>query len=239
MGEQRLAYGRARLDRAAGADGPLTFVASTTGMNRYGYSLRNGGWRLDNFNANPVVLWMHNPYLPPIARGRAVSKEDQVLLDEVVFDPEDQLARSVESKYRRGFLNAVSVGWDFVKEDGSPVLDWWRLTAEQMRDETFYDLCEVSGVSVPGDPGALVKQSRLALRNLGQELVDLFDEQEQGSITQGELRAAVQAELTRLGIPFDGPDGPSHDSDESVAFDQEAARSVLAAFDLQKEETPA
>lgn len=250
MAEHKRAYGRAQLDRQTLAAGePLTFVASSSGLNRYGYALRNDGWRLDNFNANPVVLWMHNPMRPPIGQGRALAKDDRVILDSVTFDTEDELARAVESKFRRGFLNAVSVGYGFVNEDGTPMRDWWRLSNEQVQNEAFYDLEEVSAVSVPGDPHALVEQSRLALARLGKELVDLFDEQEQGSITRSELQAEVWAELTRLGIrldPKDDPDEPPGvpaedvhpDANGPIGVDQEAARKVLAAFDLQtKEET--
>ena len=223
--ESKLAYGRAQLDRAAPEDGPLTFVASSTALNRYGYALRNDGWRLDSFNANPVVLWMHNPFMPPIGHGRAVSKDGQVLLENVVFDREDELARAVESKYRRGFLNAVSVGFDIVEKDGAPILDWWRLSNEDMQNKAFYDLAEVSAVSVPADPQALRTQSRLALSKLGRELVDLFDEKEHGTATAIEVEAAVRAELMRLGIT------PTPTDDAPVGIEETAARAFLAALD--------
>lgn len=230
MTERKHAYGRAQLDRATSGDGPLRFVASSNVLNRRGFSLRNDGWRLDNYNANPVLLWMHNPYQPPIGRGRALNKGDQIILDEVTFDAEDELARAVESKFRRGFLSAVSVSWEFMKEDGTPVLDWWRLKADEIRDELFYDLAEVSAVSIPADPKALIKQSRLALANLGRELVDLFEERERpdGEMTAEQLRAAVHEELTRLGIdPAKPPEAPAS------GLDNDAAQAVLAAFKLE------
>lgn len=253
MAEHKLAYGRAQLDRAQLADGgPMTFVASTTKMNRYGFALRNDGWRLDNYNANPVVLWMHNPHQPPIGKGVALSKGNKILLDKVEFDTEDELGAAVDSKYRRGFLSAVSVSWDFQKKDGTPVLDWWRLSNDEIEKETFYDLTEVSAVTVPGDPRAVKKLARLRLASLGRELLDLFDEQEDGSITKPELQAAVRAEIERMGLAIDAPrTGPKSDpneppglapedvhptADEPLGVDQDAARAVLAAFDLQEEE---
>lgn len=262
MGEHKLAYGRAQLDRATLADGaPMTFVASTTKLNRYGFALRNDGWRLDNYNANPVVLWMHNTLQPPIGKGVALSKGNKIMLDKVEFDTDDELGAAIDSKYRRGFLSAVSVSWDFTKKDGTPVLDWWRLSNDEIQNEMFYDLCEVSAVSVPGDPRAVAKQSRLALASLGKELVDLFEEQEEpaGQITKPELQAAVAAELTRLGIDLaalgQAPrTGEKADPDQepgvhaedihpdasppvAATLDQNAARTVLAAFDLQEETT--
>lgn len=225
------AYGRAQLDRTALADdGPLTFVASSTAPNRYGFSLRNDGWRLDNFNANPVVLWMHNPFQPPIGRGMALSKNDQIILDQVTFDTEDQLARAVESKYRRGFLSAVSVGWGYVKEDGSPITNWWRLSNDEIRDEAFYDLEEVSAVTVPGDPRAVVAQSRLVLARLSHELADAYDEQDHGTEQADTVRAVVAAELQRLGIALPPTPSPAPAGDVPPTIDQAAAASVLAAF---------
>ena len=226
----KLAYGRAQLDRASLADNePLTFVASSEGLNRYGFSLRNEGWRLDNFNANPVVLWMHNAFNPPIGRGRALSKDNNVILDAVTFDREDELARKIESKYRRGFLNAVSVSWSFMDKDGAYV-DPWRMSVDQIRDELYYDLDEVSAVTIPGDPRAVQENTRLALAKLGQELVELFDEQEhpEATITAEQLQAAVKTELERLGIATPSP-GTSGEE-----IDKDAAAAVLAAFPTMK-----
>ena len=228
--EQGLAYGRATLDRAAMAeDRPLSFVASPEGQNRCGFSLRNDGWRLDNFNANPVVLWMHNAFRPPIGQGRALTKDGSVILDDVRFDQEDELARSVESKFRSGFLNAVSVGWDFQAEDGTPV-NVWSVKPEQARDELFYDLHEVSAVTVPGDPRALVQQSRLALANLGKELLDMFDDgqQPESSITAEQLRAAVVAELDRRWYAAPKLNATPSAPPEGISTD--AAQGLLAVF---------
>lgn len=259
MGETKLAYGRAQLDRTALADGePLTFVASSTKPNRYGFALRNEGWRLDSYNANPVVLWMHNPFQPPIGKGTALSKGGKIILDQVQFDTEDELGAAVDSKYRRGFLSAVSVSWGYVDKTGMPLENWWRLSNEEIENEAFYDLEEVSAVSVPGDPRAVRKASRLALAKLGKELVDLFNEQEDpaGQITAPELQAAVRAELSRLGVDLDtlgvaraaekhdpdeppglAPEGIRPTVEDPVRLDQDAARAVLAAFDLQERET--
>lgn len=236
MAKQRLAYGRATLDGGAvGADEPLTFTASSTGLNRYGYALRNDGWRLDSYNANPVVLWMHDPMRPPIGQGKALSSGEQIVLGPVLFDRDDELGRLVESKYRRGFLNAVSVGLHFVNEDGSPVDDW-RMSTQQLAEEKFYDLAEVSAVSVPGDPLAVRQQARHALALIGKELVELFDEQEDpaGQITRDELTAAVAAELMKLGIelPVKQEDKTPDPAPPVAGLDKTAASALLAAFDL-------
>lgn len=223
MTQRTLAYSRAYLDRENG-DGLLVFTASSEVLNRHGFSLRHDGWRLANFAANPVVLWMHNAFQPPIGRASA-SKQNKRVMAEVTFDRDDELARTVESKFRRGFLNAVSVGLDFVDEDGA-ALNWWSMSSEQLATEAFYDLAEISAVTVPADPTAVVENKRLALAALGRELLDLFDEQRQPepAVTAAQIQTAVAAELTRLGItPLA----------EAVGIDKQAASAVFAAFSME------
>lgn len=246
MTERRLCYMRGQLDKAAlSDDGPLRFVASSTGVNRYGFSLRNEGWRLDNFLTNPVFLWMHDPTMPPIGRAPA-RREAGELACYVDFDRDDAFAASVESKYRRGFLSAVSVGWDFITADGLPVDDWWRMSNERVRDEVFYDLTEISAVPVPGDPRAL-QQQRSSLSLLGRHFVELLDEQENGQATADDIRAAVRTELAALGLDLDaltkrpGADlAPAGDPktpapDPVAGIESDAAAAVLAAFNLEGE----
>ena len=108
------------------------------------------------------------------------------------------LAHTVESKYRRGFLSAVSVGLDFVDSAGCP-LNWWSLTPEQIRDEAFYDLAELSAVTVPADPKAVVENSRQGLAQVGRELVELFDEKQRPN--SSDAAAILRA--------FDGAETPS------------------------------
>lgn len=219
-----LAYSRATLADGAATTGPLVFTASSEVLNRHGFSLRANGWRLDNFAANPVLLWMHNAFMPPIGKAKAFQQDKRVMA-EVTFDRDDELGRIVESKFRRGFLNAVSVGLDFVGDDGAP-LDWWSMSPDELATEAFYDLAEISAVTVPADPTAVIESKRLALAALGRELLDLFDEQQQpGSpVTAAEIQAAVAAELTRLGItPLP----------QAVGIDKQAASAVFAAFSME------
>lgn len=207
------------------AGSPIPFVASTPGVKRDGLDLRAAGWRLDNYARNPVFLWAHGRSEPSL--GRVDTEAGDSLRTRVFFDQEDEFARKIESKYRRGFLSAVSVGWDFVDANGARA-DVSRMTLSAVRDQAFYDLTELSGVPVPADPDALVQ--RAALGKLGRELVALFDEQEtpESPMTADELRTAVIDELTRLGIPLPGqsPDPAP------VGVAETAARDFLAALKI-------
>jgi hypothetical protein len=135
--------------RAAGKPGdPLRFVASTEDVARDGLVIEAGGWDLQNYRKNPVFLWGHDMLgsRPPIGKAD-VTIADKRLLADIVFDQDDAFARQIESKYRNGFLNAVSVSWDTKRmEPGNPP----RVTKAE--------LLEISGVPVPADPGALAQR---------------------------------------------------------------------------------
>lgn len=193
--------GRNLADDPAGS--PIPFTAATPGVKRDGLDLRAAGWYTANYDRNPVVLWAHSHTAPSIGRADASVRSDR-LHTLVTFDQEDPFAARIESKYRRGFLSAVSVGWDFVDAQGTPV-NWRRLSAADMRDRAFYDLTELSAVPVPSDPDALVARQRAALRHISRELTDLFDDMQDpdGELTAPQAQQAVVDECVRLGIPLD------------------------------------
>lgn len=240
MTSTRLAYARATLAAPPAGDqpdteqqgAPIRFAASTTGLNRYGYSLRTEGWRLDNYRGNPVFLWMHDSSSLPIGRvDAAVDVDGGQLLADVTFDQADAFAVQVEGKYRRGFLSAVSVGFDFVQEDGTPIEHWWELSAQEIRDEAFYDLAELSAVPVPADPGALRQEQQRALARLGRELAHLStptpDAQPSG-LTAEDVRELVAAELARHTRP------PEPARDPAAGLTTDAAQALLAALTLKE-----
>jgi len=134
---------------------PIRFVASTGGVKRDGLDLDQRRWRLGNYERNPVVLWAHDYFgqRPPIGKA-SVSIDNDRLIADVVFDQADEFARTIEHKYRNGFLNAVSVGWDDVR----------------IEDEPGYDLLDISAVPVPGDPDALMERQARGYARLREDL---------------------------------------------------------------------
>lgn len=158
---------RAYLERgeSRGPDDPLRFVAANEGKMGDGLDLAMDGLNLDRFNANPVVFWAHQHHTPPIGRVTGTEVDGTRLLADVVFDTDDDLGREVDRKYRGGFLNAVSIGFDF---EPDAVGDDGRVSAWEMH--------ELSAVPLPMDPGALVESGRVAMRALGHELLELADD---------------------------------------------------------------
>ena len=159
-----------RADSPGKPGDPMRFIASTENVARDGMVIPMDAWQLDNFRKNPVFLWAHDYFSqPPIGRVTSIEPSDSQLIAVVEFDQDDEFARSVESKYRKGILSAVSVGWDtlaFEPPNGPNVSP--RVTKA--------DLLDVSAVPVPSDPDALKTRGKRALSALGHELLELAGE---------------------------------------------------------------
>ena len=184
-------YMRAYSETTVEADGPIRFVASTEGEKRDGLSIDAGAWNLDNYRRNPVFLWVHDYMGRNLPIGRAdVRMEEGKLLADVVFDRDDPFAAQVERKYRAGFLNAVSVGWN--------ILDYTPARGKEPPRITRADLLDLSAVPVPGDPDALMERAGQGARSVAEWLSEL------GNLTpdpsparEGETRGAVAPHSTR------------------------------------------
>jgi len=195
---------------------PIRFVASTGGVKRDGLDLDQERWMLGNYRANPVVLWVHDYFGERMPIGRAeVSIGEGALIADVTFDQEDAFAREVESKYRRGFMNAVSVGWDTVAADESgawvPVRSLGRTVDEE---EMRFDLLDISAVPVPGDPGALMERERAGWRSVRGAVDEVLGEARSGDRPeQGERDLEIAAtdgdELGQVAKGRAGPGDPA------------------------------
>lgn len=126
-------------------DGSITgAIASTSSVDRDGDILVPGGWQLDNYRKNPILLWSHDPYSLPIGKVTDIKIDN----DNLVFDAqfavkENDFAAKVANLIKGGFLNAFSVGYIPQGQD------------EQGRT-TGMELLEISVVNVPANQEALV-----------------------------------------------------------------------------------
>lgn len=185
------AFIRGICERKAKAPGnpgdPIVFVASSPGVKRDGRDLEISNWDLENYRKNPVFLWVHDYMGRNLPIGRAeVTIEGKKMMSSVIFDQADEFARTVEGKYRRGFLNAVSVGWDdhvYCKKCGEELDRWSTHGLEYLRQKCphceadltadtinlRYELLDISGVPVPGDQDALKEWEYRALKQIFEE----------------------------------------------------------------------
>ncbi len=173
--------------------GPIRFVASTEGVKRDGLEIIIEAWELDNYRKNPVFLWAHD-YMgehPPIGRAE-VATEKKNLVADVTFDSDDPFAAGIERKYRKGFLNAVSVGWDTLAYQPDPNGGRGKVLKA--------DLLDISAVPVPGDPDALMERQKRALSDLGATLNKLLEPQSEPD-TVGLTEAEAAALMLRVFDP--------------------------------------
>lgn len=131
---------------ARAGDGPIRFIAATEGRKSDGVNLQMDRADLDRFRANPVIMYGHH-YSGrdnlPIGRAERVWVDGPRLMADILFDRGDPFAADVERKYREGYLNAVSVGFDLHGlDDVTGIPDRW-------------ELIEISAVPIPLDGEAI------------------------------------------------------------------------------------
>lgn len=130
----------------------LTMRASDNTIDRYGEIIEASGWRLDNYNANPVIQNSHQYGDILFTIGKAVRTwvEGRSLMQVWKFaSAVNPLAKIARDLYRGGFLNASSVGFIPLEwENGSEKAGYRRKFLAQ-------ELLEVSAVGIPANPNAL------------------------------------------------------------------------------------
>lgn len=130
----------------------IEVVMSTAVLARDGHILVPGGCRLDNYRANPIVLWSHNPDLP-IGNAPDIIVEADKIRAKITFAPAGISAKADEvcGLMKSGVVRAVSVGFNPI--DGEPLNASKPRGGQRFSD---WELLELSAVSVPSDPDALV-----------------------------------------------------------------------------------
>lgn len=130
----------------------IEVVMSTAVLARDGHILVPGGCRLDNYRANPIVLWSHNPDLP-IGNAPEVVVEADKIRARIAFAPAGISAKADEvcGLMKSGVVRAVSVGFNPI--DGEALNPAKPRGGQRFTD---WELLELSAVSVPSDPDALV-----------------------------------------------------------------------------------
>lgn len=134
-----------------------TFIASTDALDRDG-DIVEQDWVLDDFLANPVILFAHRSRELPVGRAENVGVVDGALQMDVVFASEkaNPLAEQVYQSVMEQTLRAVSVG--FLPGD----------VRREMRDgDDVYvfsknRLLETSVTPIPSNPEALAKFKAMA-----------------------------------------------------------------------------
>lgn len=126
-------------------------VLSTEKVNRYGYWVRTAGIRIDAYQDNPVLLWMHDMEGDSLPIGKLENiRVDELnrLVADPVFDEDDDFAMKCKRKYDKGMLSACSVNLDIYTLNDAP--DSIK-PGQKLASVWDSELLEVSMVKVPGN----------------------------------------------------------------------------------------
>jgi HK97 family phage prohead protease len=158
----------------------IRVIASDATPDRMGDILEPGGCQLDEFRRNPIMLAQHSPD-QPIGRWPSIEVKNGRLEALGEFAPEgvSELADEYCALAKSGVIKAVSVG--FIPISYEPLRDGGRRY-------TSWELLELSLVSVPANPNALVIE-----RSYGSSDPEMS--------ARAYLRRVVRAALLRNSLP--------------------------------------
>lgn len=165
-------------------DDEVEVVMSTSALARDGHILVTQGCRLDNYRANPIVLWSHDSNVP-VGNAEDVVIDQDKITARVRFAPLGISARADEIRglTKAGVIRAVSVGFDPLS--GEP-LDPKRPKGGQRF--TDWDLMELSFCSIPIDTSALV-----TARAIGEMTVPDTPQSDHGAARANRTHASSRA----------------------------------------------
>jgi HK97 family phage prohead protease len=179
------------------------FVISSQNPDRDKDVIHVNGWRFENYNKNPVVLFGHNYRALPVAVGSPPTVEGEKVLSNADFAASrvDAFAETVRQYVKAKVLRASSVGFDPLK---------WMFNEERRGyDFVEQELLEWSIVPVPAHPEALqlAKSLNLDLDPIKQWAIRALDEwsEEKGVYVPRSLleKAAKVGDTDRVFVIFD------------------------------------
>jgi len=170
-------------------DYDASFIASTPMADRGATTVPQENWKLDNFNKNPIIGYMHNVWGSffgedhpdsVIGKGHAFINGDGNLQLDVKFDDStsdsgsrNEVALKVKAKVESGFLSAVSVG--FTEDTEGKYVDSDGKNVKNPDEDSLYqygelELMEVSCVNLPMNAEALVMSKNAEIQSLKKEI---------------------------------------------------------------------
>jgi HK97 family phage prohead protease len=148
-GQLRKQFVDVEIGKAEGqGDRVRRFCISTGSVDRDNDTIAVGGWKMDNYRKNPVVLWAHDYSALPVGKALSVNVEGDKLVSVMEFADHD-MANTVMRLVDGGFLRATSVGFRPMK---------YALNEERRGfDFMEQELLEFSIVPVPANAEALIE----------------------------------------------------------------------------------
>jgi hypothetical protein len=172
------------IEKAGEVGDPIMFRLTEKKVDRYGEVVIPDGVFLDNYATNPIVLFQHGydlfrgklPIGKTLLEGAKITKkafDAPILFDE---DGSDVFATMLAGKYRKGFLNAGSIGFKALEiSKEKPIKGQTGVTF------TKWELMEFSGVVIPALVSSLAKREFNELRGA---IKEQFGEESMGEMDQ-------------------------------------------------------
>lgn len=221
----------------------VSFVASSANPDRYGDIIDQKGWILENYKKNPVVLLNHDSNQLPIGKGNVYLRDDKLVID-VEFDSEDERAAEVERKAKKGFMNAVSVGFRPLES---------KSRSELPEDNKYYgqrgmyyskaELLEVSIVTIPANGEATMLEQKF-YNAMKEEILKEVKATMQDTLIVNKHILNVREEDDRYIVEFAKPDmemeEEAMEEEEEKAMDEDEEKEMDSEEDekiMEDEET--
>lgn len=144
---------------AAKSEKPLVVRISSESPDRDNDVIKLAGWRLDTYNSNPVILFAHNSWEPPVGTSTRVWIEGGFLKAEADFctREEYEFGWMIGQMMKSGRLRAASVGFKPEKYAFNETRGGFAMDFEAQ------ELLEWSPVPIPANPEALVEDKGMGL----------------------------------------------------------------------------
>jgi len=128
----------------------IEFIVSTGRVDRENDTISPQGWDLTDYKSNPVVLWVHDHWSPPIGNSRSMYLDGDALKSMCEFTPEDlnPFGYQVYRLYAGGFMHACSAGFQPIEYNYDESRKYGVNFIKQ-------SMLEYSCVPVPANPDAL------------------------------------------------------------------------------------
>lgn len=162
-------------------EGEIIGIASTEAQDRDGEVILQSGWDLENFKKNPVILASHNYYEFPIGKATDIQVDNGKMIFKMVFSQATEKAKEAYQLVQEGILKSFSVG--FIPREHDPM---------QPHMITKAELLEISLVTVPANPEALVLAKGMKDNRLAQQILkDYWIEKSMAEEEQAQTEEAI------------------------------------------------
>lgn len=143
---------------SSGGERVIPLVASSEAIDSFNEIVDQATWKLDRFAKNPIALWQHAPWEPPVGFYRNVRVEQNELRADLVLYTGDVApeADRIWKRYQQGGPVAFSVGFDPGRAEDTDV------GGKKIRRLFDNDLTEISVVTIGANPDAVAAARKSA-----------------------------------------------------------------------------